>query len=154
MLPFLLLVFVAAAHKKNDVTVRFHTETNPRDGETFAMPATLQYPPRQVYLSKVPEISEKNIAAIYPFPAVDGTAGCSFKLDNSGRIALDTLSASRKGTSLVAFVNARQVIDMQIDRRVSDGIITIPRGLAAQEILLLQKQFKVLGQDGTARKRK
>jgi hypothetical protein len=154
MLPLLLLLFVAAAKKQATVTVRFHTETNARDGEQFASPATLMYPPRKVFLSRVPDISEVNIQAIYPFQAADGTFGCSFKLDENGRIALDTLSVDRRGTSLVAFVNGRQVIDMQIDKRVSDAIVTIPRGLAPQEVQGLSRKFKIIGQEKKRAKEK
>lgn len=149
-LRFLLLIplailSIAAAKKRPEVTVRFFTETNPQDTNAFATPVTLRYPPRQVYIDKIAAISERDIVGIYPFPAADGTMGCAFKLDEHGRIGLDTLSVEKRGTSLVAVVNGRQVIDMQIDRRVSDGFVTIPNGLTPLEIAMLQKKYKVIG---------
>lgn len=141
------------AKKKPVVTVRFHTEANPRDTDTFTAPVQLQNPPRRSQISKIPDISENDVAAIFPFPAADGTAGCAFKLNNHGTMALDTLSIDRRGTSLVALINGRQVIDLQIDKRVSDGVITIPAGLAAAEIVLLEKKFPILGA-GTEKKKK
>lgn len=135
----------AAAKKQPGVTVRFHTETNAHDTSSFAIPVTLKYPPREVYIDKLPAITEREIVAIYPFPAADGTMGCAFKLDDHGTIELDTLSVEKRGTSLVAVVNGRQVTDMQIDRRVSDGIVTIPNGLAPEEIMLFQRKYKLLG---------
>lgn len=150
--PILLLCCVAAGKKQPAVTVRFHTETTAQGETPFAIPAILQYPPRRVFLSRVPEISERNITAVYPFPAADGTLGCAFKLDGNGRFALETLSTDKRGSSLVAYLNGRQVIDMQIDKPVRDGVVTISRGLAPQEIELLQKKFPTLGQ-GKKRKR-
>jgi hypothetical protein len=144
------LLCIATAKKENETTVRFHTETRQQDGQTFAMPIQLQHPPRVAYISKIPAISERDITAIYPFQAQDGTWGCLFQLDQHGRIALDTLSIEKRGTSIVAAVNGRQIIDLLIDRRVSDGLITIPRGLTPEDIAALQKKFAVIGQKGSA----
>lgn len=146
MISLLALLCVAAGKKQPQLTVRFFAEANRRDTNEFAIPVTLQYPPRQAYISKIPVVSERDIAAIYPFDAGDGTMGCAFKLDVHGTLALDTVSVEKRGTSLVAMVNSRQILDMQIDRRVSDGILTIPRGLTPQEIAQLQKKYKTLGQ--------
>lgn len=143
--PILALMFIAAAKKQPTVTIRFHTEANEQDTKTFATPVKFQTPPRDGFIQKVPAISERDIAAIYPFPAKDDTMGCAFKLDVHGQIALDALSIERRGTSLVVFVNSRQVVDIFIDRRVSDGIITIPSGLTSQEIAILQKKFPQIG---------
>ncbi|SRR5581483_1652293 len=145
LLPLLALMFVAFAKKQSQVTVHFHLEANAQDTSTFAIPATLHYPPRQAYVEKIPSFTERDIAAIYPFPADDGTMGCAFKFDEHGRFDLEMLSTEHRGHSLVAIVNGRQVIDMQIDKRVSDGIITIPRGLLPQDIAMLEKKFRVLG---------
>jgi hypothetical protein len=144
--PALVLLFVAAGKKEPPFTVRFYAETNAKDTESFATPVQLQYPPRKAYIQKVPAISERDIVAIYPFQASDGSMGCAFKLDDHGRIAIDSLSIEKRGTSLVAVVNNRQVIDMLIDKRVSDGIITIPRGLSVQEAMMMQLKFKIIGQ--------
>jgi hypothetical protein len=142
--PLLALLLVAGAKKQPAMSVRFYTEANKRDGAVFAIPVTLQFPPRQAYIEKIPAISDREIDAIYPFPASDGTMGCAFQLDEHGRIGLDTLSVERRGSSIVAVVNGRQVIDMVIDQRVADGIITIPRGLAPMEIAWLQKKFRTM----------
>lgn len=150
LLVLFALLFLGAA-KKPQVTVRFHTLANPRDGASFAMPVTLSNPPRTVYIKKVPELSERDVAAIYPFPAPDGTMGCAFKLDSHGAIGLDTLSIESRGSVLVCVVSHRVVTAMLIDRRVSDGIISIPSGLAKEEIALLQKQFRTLGAPKTAK---
>jgi hypothetical protein len=46
---------------------------------------------------------------------------------------------------VVAFVNGRQVIDLLIDKRVKDGIVSIPRGLSALDVARLHKTFPILG---------
>ncbi|MEO6786469.1 MAG: hypothetical protein ABI318_10085 [Chthoniobacteraceae bacterium] len=136
--------------QKSEITVRFHTEADRNDSEAFAIPVNLIYQHRQVYLSRVPDFSEKQIDKIFPFPAKDGSWGCVFKLTAQGRIRLETMSGEIRGSVLVVFIGTkagkRQVADMIIDRPVSDGIISIPRGLTQQEILQLKKQFKTIGE--------
>jgi hypothetical protein len=135
--------------KKQEITVRFHTEANSNDGSTFAAPIALLYQRREIYLNKAADISERVIDRIYPFPANDGTWGCSFKLNSQGRLRLETLSGQSRGSTIVGFIGTpvgkRQVVDMVIDRPITDGVITIPRGLAQLEILALRSQFKVMG---------
>lgn len=153
-LPILALCFVAFAKKQPDVTVRFHAEANRMDGERFSTPAQLKYPPRQTFLQRIPAISERQIKAIYPFQAADGTWGCAFMLNPSGRLALEVLSTDRRGSSVVAFVSTKtgthQVIDMQIDKVITDGIITIQHGLTELEVAALQKAFPAIAPSKTA----
>lgn len=154
LLAFATLDASAAAKKKPVVLVRFHAEANIRDTSTFAIPAQLTNPPREIHIEKVATISERDIEAIYPFRAPDGTMGCAFKLDNHGTFALVTLTTEKKGRAIVAAVNGRQVADMIIDRPVKDGIITIPRGLADAEIALLEQTHPILGRPVDPKKRK
>lgn len=150
LLPVFALCFVAGAKKTPEITVRFHAEANRLDGERFATPVQLKFPPRQTYIERVPSISERQIKAIYPFQAPDGSRGCAFMLDNSGRLNLEVISTERRGSSIVAFVSTKngthQVIDMQIDKIITDGIISIPSGLTDLEIAALQKAFPTIGQ--------
>ena len=145
-LPLLALAFVAFAKKEPPLTVHFHLEANARDTATFATPVTLKNPPREAYVEKIPTLTERDIAAIYPFPASDGTMGCAFKLNDHGTFDLEAVSTDRRGSSIIAVVNGRQVIDMIIDKKVSDGVITIANGLTPRDIELLSKKFPVLGQ--------
>jgi hypothetical protein len=137
--------------KKQIITVRFHMEANANDGEAFAAPITLQYQRRQIYLSKAADISEKQISRIFPFPTRDGSWGCAFKLDAQGRLRLETLSAEARGSTIVGFIGTEkgkhQVVDMVIDRPITDGVITIPRGITELEVLALKAQFKTVGEE-------
>lgn len=147
--PLLLLVLALGSlgfAKKQVITVRFHVEANARDGQPFAMPITFHNPERQGFMTQIPAVSERNVEAIFPFPAADGSSGCAFKLDNFGRTALEEMTISNRGASVVAFVGTKtgthQVIDMVVDRVIRDGILSIPRGLTNLEINALEVEFK------------
>ena len=144
LLPLLVLGFTAGASKP-PLSLRFHTETSASNGDEFTLKATLPNSTRKICLSKVAFISEDDVVAIYPFPANDGTQGCAFKLDNHGRIGLDTISQENRGSLMVGFLNTRVVTTMEIDRHVTSGVIYIAQGLTPQEIALLTKHFPVLG---------
>jgi hypothetical protein len=144
-LLLLALALAGFAQKSGTLSVTFHVEANARDTSTFSVPVTLKNSHRQVYIEKMPSITEREIETIYPFPASDGTMGCAFKLDAHGRIWLDTVSIENYGKAIVAMVNGRIVFDMFIDKRVSDGIITIQNGLTEEDIAILKKKFKVMG---------
>ncbi|MEA3188935.1 MAG: hypothetical protein QOD99_2765 [Chthoniobacter sp.] len=145
-LPLLAFLFLAMAKKQPPVTVHFHVEANAQDTASFATPVTMQNPPRQAFVEKIPFLTERDIASVFPFAAEDGTMGCAFKLTEHGKFDLDAVSTDKRGKSIVAIVDGRQLVDMQIDKRVTDGIITVQRGLTPQEIALLEKKYPVLGQ--------
>jgi hypothetical protein len=132
------------------ITVRFYAEAKRQDTDRFARPITFKNPPREGYIESVPSIHERHIKALFPFPAADGSMGCSFLLDNSGRLNLEVVSTERRGTSLVAFVGTKngvhQVLELLIDKPILDGIITIPRGLTDLEIEALKKAWPVIGE--------
>jgi len=152
--PRLLAVVLALAclamARKPSVTVRFFAEANARDGASFSSPIKLHFPEREAHIEKMPAINERNIRAMYPFQAADGSWGASFQLDEKGRIDLEVVSTERRGSSMVVFVGTKngvhQVIDMLIDKPVRDGIITIPRGMTEMEIGALTKEFPQMGQ--------
>lgn len=154
LFPVVLALACLAMAKKQEVSVRFHAEGHARDTEAFSKPVKLQNPPRDAYIEKVPSISEKSIKAMYPFQAADGSWGAAFKLDHKGRIDLEVLSTERRGSSMVIFVvtpkGIHQVVDVLIDRKVRDGVITIPQGLTELEIAALKKQYGALTAEGFA----
>lgn len=134
-----------------ELTVRFYAEANPRDGESFSSPIKVGTPPRDTFLQKMPSVHEGQITAIYPFQTPDGTWGCTFKLDANGRINLDVVSTDHRGKFLIGFIGNKRgtvrVADLLIDKTVTDGILTVPRGLTDMQIMVLKQQFKVWGGD-------
>lgn len=149
--PLLLLSFTGMA-KRSDFIVRFFVEANSQDTERFASPVQLKYPPRAAYIERVPVVSERNIKAIYPFTTPDGSWGCSFQLDPGGRLSLQTASIENRQRSMVVYIGTKkgthQVIDMIIDKPISDGIITIQKGMTIGEIEALGKRYPVLRKGG------
>ena len=150
---FALVLFAAAASLgmsgKPKVTVRFHSETNRNDSNSFATPVKLHYANRDAFMNKVPDFSERNIKAIFLWKNADGKWGCAFKLNDSGRIRLETLSSDNRGSAIIALIGTKQgvhqVVDMVIDRPITDGIVTIPTGITDIEMLVLKSQFPLLG---------
>lgn len=142
--------------KKPQISVRFHTETNKQDSDTFSMPVKLKNIQRSTYVNRVPDLSERNIQSIYPFPAADGSWGCVFMLDPNGRLRLETISTEHRGEALIIFVatpnGMHQVTDMIIDRPVTDGVISVPSGLSQIEVAVLRQRFPVLGEGKTKKK--
>lgn len=160
MRPRLLLAMLLSAAipvpggamaEKTIISVRFHTEANANDTSSFSTPVTLTYQRRKAYLNRIADISEKHVEKILPIAASDGTWGCVFKLSSQGRLRLETLSGETRGTALVVFLSTKsgrhQVADLLIDRPVTDGIITVPRGITDIEMAALKKQFKIMGQE-------
>ena len=154
LFPIVLALAGLGMAKKPSVTVRFYAEANARDTDAFSKPITLHNPEREAYIERVPSISEQSIKAMYPFQVTDGSWGACFKLDNKGRIDLEVLSTERKGSSMVIFVvtpkGIHQVVDVVIDRKVRDGVITIPRGLTELEIAALKKEYGAMTAEGFA----
>jgi len=150
LLPALLGLMFLGMAAKIPITVRFYAEANPQDTDRFAAPIQFRNPPRAAFIEKLPSVHEREVRAIYPFQAADGTWGCSFALDESGRIDLEVLSTNMRGRSVVAFVGTKagthQVVDMQIDKPIHDGIITIPFGLTELEIAALSGEYPIIGQ--------
>jgi len=146
----LALVFLGMAHKPPGITVRFFVEANKQDSETFSTPVTLKNPPRPAFIEKVPAVSERSFRAIFPFRAADGTWGCAFKLDDQGRLDLDTVSTSKRGYAIVPLILTKagrhQFSEMVIDRPVRDGIISIPNEVTELEIAELRKLYPVIGE--------
>jgi hypothetical protein len=142
------LVFAAAGGvaKQRHCMFRVHTQANPQDTNVFATSVRAQLSGKNVAIEKIPRISEQDVIAFYPYPAANGTYGALFQLDEHGRIALDSLSIERKGSLLFVFINGRLITELEIDKRVSDGKIYIASGLAAADIDLMKKDWRLIGQ--------
>jgi hypothetical protein len=155
-LPLILLLGLCClgmGRKELPLSIRFYLQTTQGDTDSFAAPVTLLNG-QQTYVDQIAAISERDILAIYPFPVADGSGGCAFRLDDHGTMSLDSLSNDKRGTLLIATINGRQVADILIDRRVSDGIVTIPSGITTDEMKLILKRFPVIGGKKAEKKKK
>jgi hypothetical protein len=135
--------------EKPQLSVRFFEEASPHDSDHFSRIIQFHHPPHQGYVTSIPSVHEGQIKAVYPFHADDNTWGCTFFLDHNGQTALDIVSTSRRGSTLVAFVATKggvhQAAELLIDKRITDGIISIPNGLTEKEIDAITKNWPTLG---------
>jgi hypothetical protein len=143
---FLTACMPGALAKQPRCTFRLHCEGNAHDSDVFATRFVSKFTGKPVVIEKTPTITELDVAAFYPVPASDGTFGALFQFDDHGRLALDTLSAERRGSDLFVFINGRPITELQIDRRISDGKIFIPSGLTTADIASMRKQWRQIGQ--------
>src|SRR5438477_12188809 len=129
----LLLILVApfAPAKSKHCTVRVHAQGNENDGSVFTTPVTTPISGKNIFIEKIPTISEHDVSAYRPYQAGGGNFGVLLQLDEHGRLALDTLSVERRGSTVLVFIDGRIVTELLIDRRVSDGQIFIDSGLNA-----------------------
>lgn len=137
-----------ASKRTPPLAIRFHAEANARDTDTFAMPVNLGGdPPRQVFVERVPSISERDFVAVFPFPARGGGSyGAEFQLSEHGRLTLQTVSAAHRGGFLLAMVNGRPLLPLTVDRVVTDGLLVVPYGLTAGEVRTLEETYPHVGQ--------
>lgn len=145
-LIFGLLPLATLLAGKPHCTLRAHVEGNANDGAVFSTQLRSPATGKKIRIEKIPTISERDVVAFYPVPAADGTFGVLFKLDDHGKLALDTLSLEKRGTFLYVFVNGRPAAELQIDRRVSDGKLYVPSGLTQADLELMKKQWRLIGQ--------
>lgn len=140
LLVALMLLLIAPQGKAGrHSSLRAHAEANASSGPVFS--SQIQFFGRTVTLEKMPALSEQDVVGFRGYRAADGTFGVLFELNQHGRLALDTLSVDRRGSSLFVFVNGRAITALQIDRRVSDGKLYVPSGLTAADVTLLAKDW-------------
>lgn len=139
----LLLILAAplVSAKSKKCTMRLHAQGNENDGSVFATPVTTPISGKNIFIEKIPTISEHDVSTFRPYAAGDGSLGVLLQLDEHGRLALDTLSIEHRGGTALVFINGRIVTELLIDRRVSDGQIFIPSGLNAADIQSMQKTW-------------
>jgi hypothetical protein len=144
MIPSLLF---AGGKKSPTITIRLHGEGTASDGPSFSSEVQLNNPPVKIFMRNVPVTSERDIKAFFPFPGNDGQAGAYFRLDAHGANKLQQFTVEDKGRTAVVLINGRIVANMKINAAVNDGILYVPGGIQAEEILLLQKQFPLIGNE-------
>lgn len=142
---FALLLPALAEARKPASTLRVHLEANVNDSAVFSTRMRSPSTGKAIVIEKAPRISEQDVVAFYPYQAGDGSFGVLFQLSEHGKLALDTLSVERRGGLLYIFVNGRPVAEQQIDRRVSDGRLYLPSGLTRNDLVLMGKEWRVIG---------
>ena len=136
------LVPLHAGDGKRKHSIAIHSEGSPADGEKRVFPRNVLGEERFFRIS--PEITETNFKAFYPFKADDGTSfGATFFLDDKAALRLDQLTTADQGKFVLAVVDGQPVDYMTIDKPVTDGVITIWRGLSQEHLEFMEKKLKV-----------
>ena len=143
-----LVALGGASRREAPMAVRFHAEANSNDTSTFSMPVNLGGdPPRQVTVERIPSIAERDVVAVFPFPARGGGSfGVEFQLDGHGRMTLQNLTLAHRGGVIVAIVNGRPLVPLTVDRMITDGLIVVPYGFTEREVHNLEETFPHVGQ--------
>ena len=143
---YTLLAVTLCEARKPRCTLRAHVEANSHDGPTFSTQFRSPTSGKNVVIQKMPTVSERDVTGFAPYQANDGSYGVLIQLDKHGTLALDSLSIERRGTMLFVFINGRLVTELRIDRRVSDGRIYLPSGLTPNDLALMKKEWRLIGQ--------
>jgi hypothetical protein len=152
MAAALAALLCVAGAKKPVIDLRIHAQGSEAEAPTFAIPATLLNG-QPVFLQRMALITQSEVDAIYPFAAADGSQGVYLKLGPHGSRLLQQHTSTKKGEFLVVMLNGRMVSNLLIDRPIDDGILSIPRGLSADDIAVMETVFPVVGQEGKKKKR-
>ncbi len=146
---FLLLVlpFVGLQAATPEVSIRLHAEGKESDTETFVTPIELTNPPKKIVIRKVPIMTEKDIVTFYPFASTDGSIGCYFQLDAQGTHKLLQHTVEYRDSLVVALINGEVRASMMTGKKVTDGILYIPGGFTAEEVVLLQAKYPIMGKE-------
>ena len=127
--------------------VSFHMETESTDNPKMIFPQ--QMPDGSTkYFRRVPDISTKDIKAMGPFPADDGTTyGVVFQLKSTPAKRYSAITNANKGKWIGARVNGRIVDGVIIDKGIDDGVIVIWQGVTLDDINALDKILPRIGQE-------
>jgi hypothetical protein len=131
--------------KSKHCTLRVHVEANANDGSVFATRVTTPITGKNIFIEKIPTLSERDVVAFRAYQAPDGSFGVLIQLNDHGRLALETLSIEHRGATLLVLVNGRVVTELLVDRRVSDGQLYIGAGLSAADIAMMEKEWRPMG---------
>jgi hypothetical protein len=131
--------------KSTRCTFRVHAQVNAQDGSVFATPVTTPLAHRNIFIEKIPVLSEHDVAGFRSYEAPDGSLGALLQLNDHGRLALETLSTARRGSTVVVFVNGRAVTELLVDRVIKDGKLYIPSGLNPADEQSMAKEWPQMG---------
>ncbi len=102
----------------------------------------IPYQGENYLFKKVPEFSQRSIAAFESFPSEDGVGnGVVLKLDVHGRNQLDTVTRTHQGKLLLTIVNGVPVDIIQIDQPIADGKFVIWRGVSDETVTEMGKRL-------------
>lgn len=132
--------FAGASRPKTMLRVHVQTTVQGAPG-TQSLPVTIINPTRQIMVRALPEVTERDIDRVESTEADSGLA-LRITFNEHGRTVLNTVTLENQGKIMVVFLNGRAIYAPVIDKVIADGVLIIPRGVAPEEVPLLQDQVK------------
>ena len=141
-----------------EIPVTLHLQAGGYDSKNLVFPGVLPGTSKRLYFRKLPEISQKQMVAFFPFLSEsdqrlgsidtlkpeEASYGAVFVLNKEGRRRLKDLSLANMGKYLVARVNATTSDYLYISEPVTDGLLVVWQGLSPEWLNLLSKKMKRL----------
>uniref|UniRef100_UPI003784B398 hypothetical protein n=1 Tax=Prosthecobacter sp. TaxID=1965333 RepID=UPI003784B398 len=126
--------------RDNKVLITSHVQSNEVEHPSEIM--RLPIGGQEMTFKKVPEFSQRSIAAFQPFPADDGQGnGLLLQLDAKGKNYLEAASRLHQGMVMLTMINAVPVDMVQLDQPIIDGRFTIWRGVSDETIKEMDKFY-------------
>ncbi len=126
--------------RENKLLITCHVQTDQIEHPSETM--TLPIGGQQMKFKKVPEFSQRTIAAFETFPAEDGQGnGVVLQLDAKGRNYLEAASRLHQGMIILTMINAVPVDMVELDQPIMDGRFTIWRGVSDETIKEMDKFY-------------
>jgi len=128
-----------AGSKPPQIYLRVYTQTDSNGSPNSIIPIQLTQPDDQIFVSAIPEASEKDLIGIVPAPGAAGGAILHFN-EHAG-MNLDAATSQGDGKILVVVLDGRVIYSPMIDATIKTDLL-IPRGILPQEFSLLQAVAK------------
>ena len=138
-LPFLL-----SMGKSTGLTINWLSEGDEIDGPKMVRRDVEPGPDGKVHYFRItPMVTQRNIRAMKPMAAEDGTWGAMFLIDEDGWRSVQATSAMDSGKLLRVMVSGRPVEFQRIFRPTADDhLICVWRGITEAEIGQFKKKYK------------
>lgn len=147
LLVLALAPLLLGMSKKQEYSITFHSQASEMELPKSTFPFELEGRPVKLHI--VPEFSQQNVSAFYPFPSDTGNGnGLTLQLDFRGKSALEMVTRTKRGEFIVALVNGQPVDYLVIDQPVLDGMITIWSGVPDTVIAAMDKKFPRIRSSG------
>ncbi|MEM6601680.1 MAG: hypothetical protein AAF649_09875 [Verrucomicrobiota bacterium] len=127
-------LLLTAGAQKPQFSLRIHVEAGDQIRDERVVPVSLVNPDEIIRLQKLPVLTEKNLMAA----TTTGTGGLLLGFNQAGRHALETVTRTEMGKTLVLIVNGRVLYAAEIDMPMSSGRFLIPGGMDEADIALLE----------------
>ena len=150
ILPLLTLSVSGSGKRKENLLFSFHLETSKDEYPKFAQAVKMGDPARQYYFRIMPSITDDDVEWYYPFISDDDTTyGVAFKLSAKGTGRLTSLTSLPENHGRLLASNVQALSDrigpvrnyVQIDRRISDGVLVIWQGLSDDHLRVFSRRF-------------